>query len=64
MKFTFKGLALACAAACVFALLPLNSNLARNHVSTPDVHGIALANMDRSVRPGDDFYHYANGDWI
>ena len=20
--------------------------------------------MDRSVKPGDDFYHYANGDWI
>ncbi len=27
-------------------------------------HGIAVANMDRSVRPGDDFYQYANGDWI
>jgi len=20
--------------------------------------------MDRSVKPGDDFYRYANGDWI
>ena len=20
--------------------------------------------MDRSTKPGDDFYHYANGDWI
>lgn len=27
-------------------------------------HGISVANMDRSVKPGDDFYHYANGDWI
>src|SRR5579864_9544179 len=27
-------------------------------------HGIAVANMDRSVKPGEDFYHYANGDWI
>jgi len=27
-------------------------------------HGIATANMDRSVKPGDDFYQYANGDWI
>jgi putative endopeptidase len=27
-------------------------------------HGIAVANMDRSVKPGDDFYQYANGDWI
>ncbi|HTA25019.1 MAG TPA: M13 family metallopeptidase [Terriglobales bacterium] len=30
----------------------------------PAIHGIAVANMDRSVKPGDDFYEYANGDWI
>src|SRR5271156_1140799 len=29
-----------------------------------ETHGIAVANMDRSVKPGDDFYDYANGDWI
>jgi putative endopeptidase len=23
-----------------------------------------VANMDRSVRPGDDFFRYANGDWL
>ncbi len=27
-------------------------------------HGIAAANMDTSVKPGDDFYQYANGSWI
>jgi len=27
-------------------------------------HGIAMANMDTSVAPGDDFYRYANGRWI
>jgi len=32
--------------------------------STPETHGIVVANMDRSVKPGDDFYRYANGDWI
>jgi putative endopeptidase len=26
--------------------------------------GIQVANMDRSVKPGDNFYLYANGDWI
>ena len=26
--------------------------------------GIVLQNMDRSVRPGDDFYAYANGTWM
>jgi putative endopeptidase len=29
-----------------------------------DPHGISLAKMDRSVKPGDDFYEYANGDWL
>jgi len=26
--------------------------------------GINLASMDKSVVPGDDFYHYANGTWL
>jgi hypothetical protein len=30
----------------------------------PETHGVVGANMDRSVKPGDDFYHYANGEWI
>lgn len=30
----------------------------------PVIHGIVTANMDNSVRPGDDFYLYANGSWI
>jgi putative endopeptidase len=29
-----------------------------------EAHGISVANMDRSVKPGDDFYDYANGNWI
>ena len=31
--------------------------------ASPPVHGLDLAGMDRSVRPGDDFYSYANGGW-
>lgn len=27
-------------------------------------HGIAVANMDKSVKPGEDFFGYANGEWI
>ncbi|HET9406750.1 MAG TPA: M13 family metallopeptidase [Candidatus Sulfotelmatobacter sp.] len=27
-------------------------------------HGIAAENIDRSVKPGDDFYDYANGAWL
>ncbi|HKW76837.1 MAG TPA: M13 family metallopeptidase [Terriglobales bacterium] len=30
----------------------------------PDVHGVMVQNLDPSVVPGNDFYHYANGDWI
>src|SRR5271166_4650551 len=29
-----------------------------------DTHGIVVANMDRSVKPGDNFYLYCNGEWI
>jgi predicted metalloendopeptidase len=31
--------------------------------SAPVVHGIDVAGMDRSVKPGDDFNAYANGGW-
>jgi endothelin-converting enzyme/putative endopeptidase len=27
-------------------------------------HGIAVSHMDRAVNPGDDFYQYANGEWL
>jgi endothelin-converting enzyme/putative endopeptidase len=31
---------------------------------TPATHGIALSDIDHSVKPGDNFYLYANGAWI
>ena len=31
------------------------------HASSP---GLDLAGMDRSVKPGDDFFDYANGTWL
>jgi putative endopeptidase len=34
------------------------------NVPPQESHGIAIANMDRTVKPGDDFYEYANGEWI
>jgi predicted metalloendopeptidase len=37
--------------------------LAQN-LTEPANHGIVVANMDRSVKPGDDFFRYANGGWI
>jgi putative endopeptidase len=41
------------------ALLPASAQEA-----TTPVHGINVANMDKSVKPGDNWYLYCNGDWI
>ncbi|MFZ0736293.1 MAG: M13 family metallopeptidase [Candidatus Acidiferrales bacterium] len=30
----------------------------------PEGHGLDLANLDRSVKPCDDFFHFADGGWI
>lgn len=32
--------------------------------SAPESHGVRVANMDSSVKPGDDFYRYTNGGWL
>src|SRR5665213_4110760 len=29
----------------------------------PATHGVVVADMDPSVKPGDNFYLYANGKW-
>jgi putative endopeptidase len=48
-----------------YALLALATLAAHSQdASAPEAHGIVVANMDRSVKPGDDFFRYANGDWI
>jgi putative endopeptidase len=53
----FSKFAAAFLVACVFAAYAQDA-------PAPEVHGITVANMDRSVKPGDDFYQYANGAWI
>jgi putative endopeptidase len=54
-----------CASAALCASL-LTAQLAifAQDASTAETHGIAVANMDPSVQPGDNFYEYANGGWI
>ncbi|HEX3583379.1 MAG TPA: M13 family metallopeptidase, partial [Thermoanaerobaculia bacterium] len=49
------------------ALRPLLSALLLLFVAAAPVgtsHGLDLAGMDRSVRPGDDFFQFANGKWV
>ncbi len=31
---------------------------------TPATHGIDLTSIDTSVKPGDNFYLFANGKWV
>jgi putative endopeptidase len=47
-----------------FVLLTLCSLTANSQDPKTETHGIAVGNMDPSIKPGDDFYGYANGDWI
>src|ERR1700744_1695658 len=46
--------------------LPLVCAVAALAAAPPPVesHGVQRANMDTSVRPGDDFNLYANGGWL
>jgi putative endopeptidase len=62
MKLVLKSsrLALEIAGACALFLL---SALAQD-APKQGTHGIVVENMDRSVKPGDDFYQHANGGWL
>jgi putative endopeptidase len=62
MRFALRFLPWNTSAYAVFALAPLAAY--SQTVPALETHGIVIANMDRSVKPGDDFYRYANGDWL
>src|ERR1700687_3086220 len=69
MTLTNKASKLFLAHAAIFVLIALPQFAARAQKSSTDApkqdtHGIAVANMDVSVKPGDDFYQYANGGWM
>ncbi len=55
--FALKGITLACVAIC----LPF---LSAQDNAMQETHGIVVSNIDRAVKPGDDFYSFANGEWI
>jgi putative endopeptidase len=61
LKFADRIVAFAVAGALLLA-----APLAARAQDAPkqDSHGIAVGNMEPSVTPGDDFFHYANGAWV
>jgi putative endopeptidase len=59
MKVMLGVLRLTAASAVLFAAAMCPQSL-----FAQETHGISVDNIDRSVKPGDDFYHYANGAWI
>jgi putative endopeptidase len=54
------------ALALILALAPAGASRlgAQAAVGARSVHGLDLAGMERSVKPGDDFFRYANGTWV
>jgi endothelin-converting enzyme/putative endopeptidase len=46
-------------------VLGVSLNLtAQSSPQAGDQRGVVLENIDHSVKPGDDFYLYANGEWM
>src|SRR5271156_1601061 len=64
MKRTIRFSQFVLAFVGAWALAAALTVFAQDAPAGQETHGIAVANMDRSVKPGDDFYDYANGDWI
>src|SRR5512142_1718047 len=68
MKFTdrlTRGLMGRVAILSLMILLPWVMSLAQaTQTGTNEVRGFFPANIERSVKPGDNFFLYANGDWI
>jgi putative endopeptidase len=62
VRSTYRILCASAAALALLALVP--SSDYSQEAFTPQIHGVVIVNMDRSIKPGDDFYHFANGDWI
>jgi endothelin-converting enzyme/putative endopeptidase len=61
-KQALAKLALARGVGLLSCLLLAMGSFAQN-AATSD-HGIVVANIDKSVKPGDDFFRYANGGWL
>ncbi|HYE26217.1 MAG TPA: M13 family metallopeptidase N-terminal domain-containing protein, partial [Clostridia bacterium] len=59
MRHTLRTVAAAFFAAAIFSFAAV-----AQEAPAAASHGIAVENLDRSVPPGDDFYRFANGEWL
>ncbi len=50
--------------AALLSTLCLTTALAQTPAAPSTTHGVDLSAIDHSVKPGDNFFLYANGDWI
>jgi putative endopeptidase len=68
MRFADNSPKMSVARAIVCALICVSAPGAQsqNTIDAPkqDTHGIVVANIDPSVKPGEDFNEYANGAWM
>jgi putative endopeptidase len=64
MKFLPEPLNLILKSAALCSLTLSLFPASAQDAAKPDTHGINVANMDKSIKPGDNFYLYCNGDWI
>jgi len=62
MRFAFGLLSQRAGAYALFSLAMLASY--SQDTAKSETHGVVVANTDKSVKPGDDFFRYANGEWI
>lgn len=46
------------------AVVGVVTAVSRGQSNDATTAGISVAEMDRSIQPGDDFYRYANGEWL
>ncbi|MCU1307898.1 MAG: endothelin-converting enzyme [Acidobacteriaceae bacterium] len=62
-KFTFASIS-----TCLFIAISLLAAQAQDppkkDAPSSEKHGIDVSKMDSTIRPGDDFYEYADGNWI
>ena len=64
MTPTFGKMRLAWLFLLLFACAAVWAQQTAPQPAVPQAHGVVPGNMDRSVNPGDDFFDYANGNWL